>query len=96
MKEKHITRDQALAALAVACSTLTLNGKLMHESKEAQALIAAAAALGALNIGRAVTASTQPMLAHILWMVSRTRLFEVKLIALLPERWEWQVLDSDV
>jgi hypothetical protein len=36
------------------------------------------------------------MLAHILWMVSRTRLFEVKLIALLPERWEWQVLDSDV
>jgi len=30
-----MTKDQALDALAVACSTLTLNGKLMHESKEA-------------------------------------------------------------
>jgi hypothetical protein len=58
LKEKHITRDQALAALAVACSTLTLNGKLMHESKEAQALIAAAAALGAFEHRPRVTAST--------------------------------------
>lgn len=44
-----MTRDQALAALAVACSTLTLTGKLMHDSKEAQALIDAAAVLGAFN-----------------------------------------------
>ena len=44
-----MTRDQALDALAVACSTLTLKGKLMHESKEAQALIDAAAVLGAFH-----------------------------------------------
>ena len=44
-----MTRDQALNALAAACSTLTLNGKLMHESKEAQALIDAAAVLGAFE-----------------------------------------------
>jgi hypothetical protein len=44
-----MTRDQALNALAAACSTLTLNGKLMHQSKEAQALIDAAAVLGAFE-----------------------------------------------
>jgi len=42
-----MTRDQALAALAAACSTLVLTGKLTHESEEAQALIAADAVLGA-------------------------------------------------
>ena len=44
-----MTRDQALDALAVACSTLTQSGKLMHDSKEAQALIDAAAVLGAFE-----------------------------------------------
>ena len=44
-----MTKQQALDALAAACSTLTLDGKLMHESKEAQALIEAAAALGAFE-----------------------------------------------
>jgi len=48
LKGKIMTRDQALDALAAACSTLTLNGKLMHESKEAQALIDAAV-LGAFE-----------------------------------------------
>ena len=49
LKGNNITRDQALAALAAACSTLTPIGKLMHESKEAQALIEAAAVLGAFE-----------------------------------------------
>ena len=44
-----MTRDQALAALAAACSTLTLTGKLVQESREAQALIDAAAVLGAFE-----------------------------------------------
>jgi hypothetical protein len=46
---KTMTRDQALAALAAACSTLTLTGKLVQESREAQALIDAAAVLGAFE-----------------------------------------------
>jgi hypothetical protein len=44
-----MTRDQALAALAAACSALVTKGKLTHESKEAQALIDAAAVLGAFE-----------------------------------------------
>ena len=28
-------------------------------------------------------------------MTSRPRLFEVKLTALLPKRWEWQVVEGD-
>ena len=39
--------------------------------------------------------SNEPMAAHVHWMASRPRLFEVKLTALLPERWEWQVCESD-
>jgi hypothetical protein len=50
-----MTGDQALAALAVACSTLMLTGKLMHESEEAQVLIDAAAVLGALEHAARVT-----------------------------------------
>ena len=38
----------------------------------------------------------EPLAAHIHWMPNTpTRLLEVKLIALLPARWEWQVCESD-
>ena len=38
--------------------------------------------------------ASEPIAAHAHWMASRPRLLEVKLIARLPQRWEWQVHDG--
>jgi hypothetical protein len=46
---KPMSQEEALEALCVACTTLVMNGKLVHGSREAQALHDAAEVLGAFK-----------------------------------------------
>jgi hypothetical protein len=48
------------------------------------------------DYGRISGLETGRSTAHIDWMVkARSRLLEVKITALMPTRWEWQVCEKD-